>query len=292
MRATTIRWVFYMGALLAIGPLAGLLTASIRGVDGGVDATGLVSNAPAGGLAKELAAILIAGVFGAACAATSGIRPGMITAGLVLCWATWRTGTVDQLLRTAGNASPLASMAIEGGILALAGAAVAIALCGMAKPEPPAAGGAAPALGLGERLHAAVRGLIDHKAAWLALAGAAVACAAVAWLMAIEPLKGQAVAAAAAGAAMAAVAAKLVHSKVSPALVVVGVAALMVLGPLTPTVMGQVSTPTKMLDTLYRNGLFTLAHITPLDWVAGAFLGIPWGLGWVGTTEKQIAAPK
>ncbi len=289
MRETVIRWTFYMGALLVVGPLAGAITASVRAPDGGADATALVSASPGVGLLTVLAAVALAGAFGAACAFFSGVRPGMITCGLVLCWATWRTGTVDQILRSAGNGAPLVRLAVEGAVLAPAALLVGLLICMATRPEPEK-DGRRPALTSAASLARLREGLLEGKTTALALGAGAAAFAGLTWLIAIEPLKGQAVAAAAAGACGAAVVSKLACSRVSPALPLAAAALLMILGPLTPAVMGQVDTPAKMLDTLYRGGLFTLANLTPLDWMAGAFLGIPIGLGWVGTTEKHLAA--
>src|SRR5688572_2029687 len=121
MKAAIVRWAFYLAALLVFGPLAGMLLGGLRGVDGSPDATPLVSTSPALGVALGLGALAIAMVLGAAAARLVGPMAGMTTAGLVVAWASWRTGTVDELVRTAGSGQPLIRLAIEGLIFGVAG---------------------------------------------------------------------------------------------------------------------------------------------------------------------------
>ena len=102
---------------------------------GGSDATPLLSTTPALGILMAAAALLIALAVGAAAARLVGTMAGLTTAGLIVAWATWRTGTVDELVRTAQSGRPLVSLAIEGlifGVLLVA-MAYAVRLAGGAE---------------------------------------------------------------------------------------------------------------------------------------------------------------
>jgi len=57
MKQTTTRWSVYLLALFLLGPVAGLLVASLRAPDGGHDATLLVNTTPVMGVIKGLLAI-------------------------------------------------------------------------------------------------------------------------------------------------------------------------------------------------------------------------------------------
>ena len=109
-----------------------------------------------------------------------------------------------------------------------------------------------------------------------------------AWLVAVTPLKGQDVMAAVAAGAAAAAAARLADIRVPLAPVAVPLAVLAVLGPVAGLVL---SGSGDVVAASYQGALAPIAQITPLDWIAGALLGIPLGAGWAGSMiEKRAAA--
>lgn len=277
-RAAT-RWIIYAVAVLAFGPLAGGLTAWLRSPDGGGDATPFVSTAPALGVAAALAALGIALFVGVIAARLVGARSGMSAAGLVLAWAAWRTGTIDQIIRGNGSGGVLWRLAVEGAILGLAVIVIAYVLeavgrGGGADAEPGRAGSAA----LPARDALSLRAMVGPAAAGLIAGGVA------AWFIAQTPLKGQAVAAAIVGSMCAAAAGRLIDPRAALATLALPITLLAILGPLTGMVMG--ATPSLLIAG--RNGtLFPLANILPLDWIAGGLLGIPLGVSWAASLIEK-----
>lgn len=298
MPQSIIRWTIYLLCLLVLGPAAGAMTGALRAVDGGHAATPLVCAHPAAGLGAGLAAMLIALVVGLAAARLSGIGPGMSSAGLVLAWASWQTGTVDQLIRTAHSGEPLVQLAVEGLIFGIGGMAIAYMVWVVAKPEPePGAKGTAarpvlPADIAAGRLaaRAAATALIatfKGKGGAVALAVAVVIGGAAAWFIGVSPLKGQAIAAAVAAAAFGAAAGRLVEFTAPMPALFLAVAALAVLGPISGVVTA--GSGIGAVQQSYAGTLFPLANICPLDWIAGGLLGIPLGVAWAGSMVEKRA---
>jgi hypothetical protein len=292
MKAGTIRWTFYLAALLIVGPLAGSLMARLYAPDGGRDASPLVSTSPGLGLALGIGVLLLALVLGALAARFCGAKPGLSTAGVVVAWAAWRTGTIDQMIRTAHSGGPLTRQAAEGALLGALGIAVVLVItaAGASHREPNE-----PSLPTGEyrfapSLKRASAGFAAsfRPPAVIALPFAILAGAVVAGLVAATPLKGQAVFAATFGAVAAAAAGRLAYDEVSFPFLYLSVAMLAVAGPLTGLTAGG---GLAVVKASYANTLFPLANITAMDWIAGALLGVPLGVAWAGSmVEKRASA--
>src|SRR3954471_12694627 len=114
MKATILRWTIFLLALLLFGPLAGWLTGVLRSADGGPHATPLVSSIPSAGVLAGLGATGIALALGLGAAMPLGAPTGFSAAGLVLAWAAWRTGEMNELIRSAHSAGPLGRLSLEG----------------------------------------------------------------------------------------------------------------------------------------------------------------------------------
>jgi hypothetical protein len=264
MKAAIVRWAFYLAALLVVGPLAGQLLAGLRAPDGGPDATPLLSTTPALGVMLGLGALVMAAVLGALAARMVGTMAGLTTAGLVVAWATWRTGTVDQLIRTAHSGRPLISLAVEGLIFGGAAVAIGFAIARIAPKPKDAPEAAAKDTMMAFAIPAAV------------LAGGAAAA-----FIGGSPVKGQAVAAAIAGGVGVGAAVRMVDVRAPLSTMFLAIVALAVLGPLSGVVMA--GSGVGAVQAAYRNALFPLANIGALDWVAGGLLGIPLGVAWSGS---------
>lgn len=270
MPAAITRWIIYFFALLIAGPLAGKLILLARAVDGGPGSP-LVCASPVMGLLAAVGAVGIALLVGLASVRFIALPFAMTAAGYILAWAAWRSATVDQLIRTAGSGAPLSKLAVEGLILGLAGIVAAFALFRLA-PRP--------AEGRPEPIK------FDQNTLVCILVGT-VAGGVAAWLIAVTPLKGQAVFAGLAGGIFAAAACRLVHYDTPFPVMFVPVAILAVIGPLTGVFFSG-----SVVGASYRGELFALAHISPLDWIAGGMLGIPIGVSWAGSMiEKRIPEP-
>jgi hypothetical protein len=291
MKAGTIRWTFYLAALLLAGPLAGSLMARLFAPDGGHDATPLVSTQPALGLALALGVLLLALILGALAGRFCGVKPGLSTAGLVVAWAAWRTGTIDQMIRTAHSSAPLLRQAVEGamfGVLGL-GLVLVVSAAGARYREPHEASLPTESYGFAASLSRNLRALgASFKAPRItALPIAVLAGGVVAGLVAATPLKGQAVFAATFGAIAAAAAGRLVEEEVSFPFLYIPVVLLAIVGPLTGLMAGGGN----IVRASYANTLFPLANITAMDWLAGGLLGLPLGVAWAGSmVEKRVTA--
>lgn len=277
--------MIYLSALFVFGPIAGMLMASVRAVDGGVAATPLVSASPMAGVLAALGAVAIALVVGAVAARLLGLAPGMTAAGLIMAWAAWRSGTIEGLVRAEQSGAPLRSLAIEGLLFGVIGVILAAALAMISRHD-----------GYGHSGHRAEGGglrlVLPGKAVLPALGVGLLAGAVVAWFLAVSPLKGQAVLSAVCAAVAMAAAARLVDLRTPMAGLAIPVAALAVLGPLAGLALaGNGGSVSGVVASVYRGTLAPIANITPLDWIAGGLLGIPMGVAWAGSMmEKGHAA--
>lgn len=282
MRQATIRWMIFLSALLAVGPAASFILRPLRGPDGSLAATPLVSTAPALGLLTGLLACAVALGMGLLACRIAGFRSALSATGLVLAWAAWRTGDVDQLIRTAGSAAPLRTLALEGAIFGAIAFAIAAVLS--------LVGRIADHSENGDIAHGSPKArLLGGSSAPVIIAVALAAAAAATWFVAATPLKGQAVIAAAAGGIAAGTAVRLLVPTAPLAPIFIAFWALAILAPISGSVFASNA---GVLVDAYRNALFPLAHATPMDIIAGAFLGIPLGAAW-GTSagEKAPHAP-
>lgn len=286
MLQALIRWVVPLVALLGLGPLAWLLTGRLRAPDGGRETSLLLNEAPARGLAALAAAMALALAAGVLGAWSIGKRSGLFCAGLVLAWAAWGTGRVDRLLSWSGRAESLYTLALEG---ALVGAlTTVVSLLVLRTPTRAAAG---PDARDPEHLHHHLPE--EPSALWDTGAPAAVlaalaAGAVVVWLLAQETLKGQTVAAATVGGLFAAAAGRVASQRVSGALFVGAMAVLMAASPAAAALIhSSGAVKAALAGTLYHG-----ARLMPLDWAAGALMGVPLGLSWAASMiEKHQPAP-
>lgn len=256
-------WIVVALAVFLIGPLAGLMTASLHGTDGGPDATLLVSQRPALGIGVAAGIAVLALLTGYAGTRLASANVGLASAGVVLLWASARTGRVDTIIAIQ-RASPLPTFILEGLLVALL-ALVVVQVIRRADPNDRTE----PALG---------------RAAW-ALAAGLIGAGLTAWVVAVEPTKGQTIAAAIGAGIMGSAIARMVLLSIPPHLVLVLPAILAVAGPLATTVVAD-DVVTQSLD----GTLFRLGWIPPLDWLAGALIGIPVGMAWTESVVEQHAS--
>jgi hypothetical protein len=269
MRQATIRWTIYILALCVFGPLAGMLTGSLRATDGSHAATPLSCTNTGMGLLMGLGAVGIALLLGVIAAKLQGVAAGFSTAGIILAWAAWKTGTIDDMIRTSQSGSPLIAQSLEGVVFGVLIAGVALAIWLM--------GGKGDGKDLKQKL---------LHGAGTALPVAVIAGAAAAWFIAVTPIKGQAVFGAIAAGVVGAAAAKLVDGSITLPTLVVPIVALAVLGPLSGYAVAG-GTATGVVQASYAGRLFPLANITALDWIAGAMIGIPLGVAWAASMVEK-----
>lgn len=272
MAQATIRWGLYLAALVVIGPIARRLTGALHALDGSGEATVLVTGSVAAGLGAAVGVFALAALVAVPAAWLLGARPAMTTAGLVLAWASWGTGTVDHILRREPSPGTFWRLAAEGVLVGLLGLVLVGLIVLSARAEHHQEPG--PRL---DRFLGPLRRATTPMAAALAV----VFAAAGAWLIAVEPLKGQALGAAVVAGILAAAAGRLadVHAPAFVFLIPVVVLAIGAPVVAATTTEGGI----ELVLTVNQQGLFRLANILPLDWIAGAFLGVPVGHAWAGS---------
>lgn len=282
MLKAVLYWIIMLLAALAVGPAAGALVGGLRAPDGAGHVTPLTSTPAALGLGAGIAALLLA--IGAAylSARLLGPRAAMTVAGIVAAWIAVRSAAPDDLIQRTQRPGMVWLLAVEGailGTLALFGAFAVLRAGGPARGEP--------------------RTFADGGLKSIAAGAAAAApvAAVIAYLVAFESLKLQTVFAASfagigAGAA-AALACSLVSSErsiVRPTLAAfAGMALLAAVGPASALAVNSGA----MLKSAYAGMYFPLAAPLAFDWIAGAFLGIPIGIGWAGAMiDKHPPGPQ
>ncbi len=287
MLNAVLRYLVPLLALFAVGPLAGRLTGALRGHDGGGDASLLVGSSPSAGVIAALGVMGLAILMGVIGARTIGHRMGLFGAGLVLAWGAWETGRVDVILTQPHTESALRMLALEGALVGVLGVLGAGAILFM-----PVMRSALPDVRdpLHEHHHLAEEPtVLFDVTAPLALAGAILAAGVVVWLLAQATFKGQTFAAAAVAGVAAAAAARVVAPRVSAVWVFAGIGILATVSPLIASVIH--AAPGELVRVALAGRLFVLARPLPLDWIAGAFVGVPTGLAWAGSMVDRHGEP-
>ena len=260
MKEWLLRWAFVLVALLVVGPLLGAAIGWIPSVDSGGEATILVNRAPLLALLVALLVIAAAAGFGGVASRVVSPGTGLFVCGAALAWAAGSSGSVLGVLRVTREGGTLWRLSIEGLLIAVVGAGAAW-LIWRAGDRP-------------DKKDAP----IDHPAVEISLGfvSALLAGALAAWVIAREGTKGQTIAAAMAAGLVGATVARVVAQRVHPAAVVGGVLALAALGP----GVAALRSGGDAVAHAFSNRILELALLSPLDWLAGAMMGVPLGLLW------------
>jgi hypothetical protein len=310
MLTAALKQLPWMLALFVLGPIAGHLAGGLRAADGSGDATLLLGNTPVAGVVAGLVTLAFAGLAGIFASRLNGCRSGMNAAGIVLAWAASQTATIDAILRRAQSPAPLMTLAIEGLIFGLLAAPVAGLIWhaglgrGMHNAAHPLPDGAPGLLGfalgaprrgkllLGEHqsLAAAALRSILRPSGLAAIGATVVAGVVICHLVCQDTLKGQAIFGAALTGIVAVPLGRLAGEslKEQPPMVafVLGFAVLGLVGPLA----AQLVQGGSLIETLYSGKLLGVASPVSLDWLAGAFLGLPIGEAWFCSMFQAQAA--
>lgn len=288
MRKAIFEWVCLVLAVLILGPVAGLLPAMLRSPAGSGEATALTSTTPLVGIVLSLVALALATVVGMFGSKTVTRSMGMACAGFTLVWVACRSGRAEMIFRE--STSPAASawmLAIEAAILAVPALFVVTLV---QRPRPLESDANAVAFvevrtGLVEGIVALFRDYRGLVGIIAAVAGAAFGCA----LGSISLLKGQCVFAGVLAGIGAGCAGGLVIAGVEskPSLApYVGVLLMAIAAPIVAIFMNGSGLSTAAIT----GDLVPPGRMIPMDWIAGMFLGVPWGLSWVsGMVKEQLA---
>lgn len=277
----TGRWVFLLGALFVVGPVASRVTGGLTASDGSQHTSLLVGSSLGAGLVATLAVFGLCAAIVLPSAALSGPRRGMLLACFCLAWASWTTGSVDQIIRSMRGESPVQTLVLEGVLVGVLLLALVLGILRVGRAQERGPDGLDIQGGPGT-VGANLRGLMTIGGI-VGLGAAIVLGGLVAWIFAIEPLKGQAVFAAmlgaigaGAGAHMASIAIAGEENPAPPITPFVAIVILSIGGPIAMQALGG----DDLRAVSYAGNLFPLGHILPLDWAAGAMLGVPIGLTW------------
>ena len=271
MRQNLYRWLLLLTAAFVLGPIAGAMTASLRAADGGPNASLLVNSSAVMGVVITLGVFALAAVAGVSGSVLAGLRHGLLCTGLVLAWGAWGTGQVDRILhRTLSNSTmyALSAEAVLVGALSVGLAAVMVLIARQPAPDPE----------LAPHHHAPEPRTLIDKASPAALAASIAVAGIIAWLVAQDTLKGQTFAAAALAGMFGATAGRLAAPTSSAITFVAAIALLAIASPAVAAFMQPSGLGTAR--AALAGTLFPLARPLPLDWAAGAFVGIPLGLSW------------
>jgi hypothetical protein len=277
----SLRWALLLASLLAVGPACSALLASARDAHGGHAVSMLVGGSLSHSLPAGLLLFAGAALVGWLGARFFALSTGFASAGLVLAWGAWRTSTFDQLIRRTHSPAELPMLAAEGAIALLAASAIAWVCWHASRAHRPSSANTAPTpQTFLSHIATAKDRAAAPKAAVIAVLLSAVAGAAVAYVIAATPLKGQTIAAAFVAAIAAGVVAQLavqgMHASPTPVAVVVGLVLPAVVAPFLARA------DSALVAHTFANSVVPIAKVMPLDWAAGAVLGAPIGLGWAG----------
>lgn len=267
MRQAVIQNTLFCVALFVLGPLAWLAVRGLIDADGGHGTTLLhnssIVRAVIGGLIV-LAIAMVAGLLGGRLVSIKG---ALLDAGVVLAWGAGGLGSALSVARVYGGGTGVAGafklMSIEAAALGVVGAAMVIVLARFAKHEPR------------HDEHA-------RSNPWgglaLAVAGAAIGV----WLVAQSMLKGQAIGAAMVGGIGAGICA-FFTGRNTPAWV--PVAGVMLVGALGLWAATMMLPGVKLGEAVISGKVIAFGRLTPMDYLAGAFIGTPIGMSfgqWMG----------
>lgn len=280
MQAVIRSMLAWSGPLLAffvLGPIAAWLTATLRDPAGGTGPSILIHDNGIVGLLALIVAMLVAVAAGLWGAKNVGAKSSLLCAGAVIAWAAWPLGPIDQLARSVAGSGLYTRLLIEGILVFIATVAIGWLLLTKA-----------------ERWHTTREnpGLLNSPAAHEPIAsttsagGAAVSLVAslvVVFLMCRTMDKGQAIFSTTLAGLVGAVAGHLAFNRAPAIALLAGVAAGTVVGPVVGIITLSGGGPTEILVAMQRLTSSPLTRPMPMDWAAGALLGVSMGLAWAGS---------
>ena len=271
-----MRWVMPVLALFVLGPAASRLVGLLRASDGSRDVTLLVNTSPALGVVVGMGIAALALVGALPAARVLGARVGLTVAGLTLAWAAWYTAPVGLLARSHGGTGLLLTLIGEGALLMVLGLVILFGVIEMgAKTD-------------GDPLCAPLREQLTKSVktgpGLAAMAGALVASMVIAWFVATEPTRGQALFAGFLGGigagSVGVWCGSFVGRDVPPMAALLGVLLACVAAPAFGLVMPGGA---GLLGAVVDDSLPGPVRLQGLDALVGMTLGAPIGLGWVGS---------
>ncbi len=261
----------------------GRLVGSLHAVDGGHDVTLLVGAAPVMGLIFGLGSVVVALAYGALAGRMLGERTGTLSGGLLLAWIAWNTGDMTLILRFDGSAATLVKLAVEAGLIGGLVLAGGVLIARMASDTEPKAAGA------GNELKALLT-----PGALAGMGAGAAAALAIAWVIAFDGQRGQALMAAVFGAIGAGAVSRLVAMSLAdghPARLM-PYASVLVAAVVAPLVGFAVPGAGSLSSAVMEGTIAGPLLVEPLDWAAAMLLGVPIGIGWTAAITHKAGESK
>jgi hypothetical protein len=254
-----VRIVLLALAAVVVGPTALVVWSRLPSVDGGSEATLLVTGGVFSGVARVVLVIVSAGGMAWLSSRLASARWGMWNAGVVLAWLGSGATNADTL-QLVGESSVIWLILVES-VLA-AGLGILILM-------------------LVARGNSTVRvmpkgGNTSMAEVLPALIGCAGAVGAVVWIVAQDSLPGQALWATATGSLAGALVGRVIWMRVEAFWLVLGSLLPGVLGIAVRIVMGSDG----LVEAALSGGLWPVMIPTPVQWLSGALLGVPLGMTW------------
>lgn len=270
-------------ALCILGPIATLNLDGLQALDGGPDVSLLVTAEPVIGLISGLAILAGAAIYGILAGKLVDARTGTLSAGFLVAWAAWRTGNLGHIFRIDPSSGVLVRLAIEAAIVGVGAALVALLVAGTRPADQPVPHTDLPGPHLGSLTQLAKPPVLGGI-----VAGAAAALV-VAYVVAFNPLRGQALMAGVLGAIAAGAIARLVvhaasgHEAPSAA----PYAAVVLAAVVAPLIGFIIPGATHLESASLSQSLPGFLLVQPLDWAAGMLIGTPIGLAWAGAAVHK-----
>lgn len=285
VRLSTIRWTLMLLALVVAGPIAAGFVAQVRAPDGGPEASLFTGAAFMPGLVALVVTTALAAVLGVVSARYAGPRSGLRNAGFVIAWAAYATGEVDDIIRLAESSSPLRMVAVEGAVVAVIGIVLSAIVLAAQRPTAEI-----EVRDFGQPSSKPWQGLA-RRASLVALGVSLVVALIVGHLLAYEGLRGQAIfAAGVAGLAaglLGRLAASFLDAETPPPTLAmhIGVCLAAAVAPWAAGIL--VGGSDAVLSAAEAGTLPGAALVLPLDWIAGALIGVQIGSAWAGGSIQQ-----
>ncbi len=279
-----IRWSIPLAALFIFGPIAWHFTHALHTDDGGGQTSLLLNSSISQAMLAAIIALVLALAIGVVGARYIEQRSGLLAAGFVLTWAACGMGRADRIIAHAQSPSVLYSLAIENAVLAIPAILIAFLILRVPTRVPMFIAASDATRDLAAKSHHEPTAIRDYSAI-PALIFAAIGAGNGAWLIAPDSLKGQTLAAVAVGGILAAAAGRLASQRINPVVFFLGLMLIGIAGPILATFIHPSTIgPAR---AAIAGTLFPLARPMPFDWLAGGFVGIPFGLWWAGSLLEK-----
>ena len=264
MKKLALQWVYTVLGALVVGPVAGVIASSVRGLNGSHESTGLLSSEGVVGLLKLVACVVLAGIVMVTGAWLGFIRRAMFVSGLVLAWAATRTGTVPGVIRDANGEGVFGRLAIEGLVLGAIYATFAWLTVIIRRKDDDSIA-------------------LPSKADGIAILAMILVGLVCGWAIAQDGSTGQTLFAAFVSGLFGTFVARVISPKCSYTSLIWAASALACLAPF----IWNLQHGSTALSDMYGGDIAGYALVTPLAWLSGMSLGIWGGASWADSMVQK-----